>query len=145
MLERTGVRLTHPKAREVLAGAGARISGERVRIPAWLVENAIRTTPHHLVLGKRNGERSVVLEGSKYYYGPSLDCIEYLDPLTYERRPFVSDDCRVTSTVCDALPNYTWAMTIGMAADCPANTADRSLVALPSTFVNMRTPATRSP
>ncbi len=128
VLERIGVRLTHPKAREVLAGAGARISGDRARIPAWLVEQAIRAAPHRLILGKRNGERSVVLEGAKYYYGPSLDCIEYLDPQTNERRPFTADDCRITSTVCDALPNYTWAMTIGMAADCPPTTADRFIV-----------------
>ena len=60
--------------------------------------------------------------------GPASTASSISIPLTYERRPFVSDDCRITSTVCDALPNYTWAMTIGMAADCPANTADRFIV-----------------
>jgi len=125
VLERTGVQLTHPKAREVLHGAGARIAGDRVRIPAWLVEEAIRRAPKRVILGKRNGERSVYLEGNKYYFGPSLDCLDYLDPLTNERRPFVADDCRITATVADALPNYSWVMTIGMAADTPADIADR--------------------
>jgi trimethylamine--corrinoid protein Co-methyltransferase len=125
VLERTGVQITHPRALEVLHGAGARVDGDRVHIPAWMVEEAIRTAPPRVVLGNRNGERTILLEGSKYWFGPSLDCIDYLDPLTDERRRFVSDDCRVTSTVADALPNYTWVMTIGMADDVPADVADR--------------------
>jgi trimethylamine--corrinoid protein Co-methyltransferase len=125
LLERTGIQVTHPRALELLRGGGARVDGKRVRIPAWMVENALRTAPPRLVLGNRNGERTVFLEGDKSWYGPSVDCIDYLDPLTDERHRFTSDDCRVTATVADALPNYTWVMTIGMAADGPADVADR--------------------
>jgi len=125
VLERTGVQITHDGAREILHGAGARVDGDRVHLPAWMVEDAIRKAPSRVVLGNRDGERRVFLEGNKYWFGPSLDCIDYLDPLTDERRRFVSGDCRVTSTVADALPNYTWVMTIGMADDVPADIADR--------------------
>jgi len=125
VLERTGVQITHSRALELLDGAGARIDGDRVRIPAWLVEDAIRKAPSRVVLGDRNGERQVYLEGDKYCFGPSLDCVDYLDPLTDERTRFVSDNCRVTATVADALPNFTWVMTIGMADDVPADIADR--------------------
>jgi len=125
VLERTGIQITHPRALELLGGAGARVEGKRVRIPAWMVEDAIRTAPSRVVLGRRNGERSVFLEGDKVWFGPSVDCIDYLDPITDERHRFTSDDCRVTSTVADALPNFTWVMTIGMAADAPADIADR--------------------
>jgi trimethylamine--corrinoid protein Co-methyltransferase len=125
VLERTGVRFNHPGALEILAGAGARVDGNRVRFPSWLVEEAIRQAPSRIVLGDRNGQRSVFLEGDKYWFGPSLDCIDYLDPHTAERRRFTSDDCRITATVADALPNFTWVMTIGMADDVPADIADR--------------------
>jgi trimethylamine--corrinoid protein Co-methyltransferase len=125
VLERTGVEIAHPRALELLDGAGARVDGDRVRIPAWLVEDAIRTAPSRIVLGNRNGERKVFLEGNKVWFGPSLDCIDYLDPSTGERSRFTSDHCRVTATVADALPNYTWVMTIGMADDAPADIADR--------------------
>ncbi|UCH20026.1 MAG: trimethylamine methyltransferase family protein [Deltaproteobacteria bacterium] len=125
VLERTGVRFHHPKALEVLHGAGARVDGDRVRIPAWLVEDSIRQAPKRIVLGNRDGTRSVVLEGDKSWFGPSLDCIDYLDPVTEERRPFTGDDCRVTATIADVSPNFTWVMTIGMAADAPADIADR--------------------
>ncbi len=125
VLERTGVQITHPQALELLDGAGARVDGDRVRIPAWVVEAAIRKTPSRVVLGRRNGERSVFLEGHKFWFGPTVDCIDYLDPITNKRRPFCSDDCRITATIADALPNFSWVMTIGMAADAPADIADR--------------------
>jgi len=125
VLERTGVQVTHPRALELFDGAGARIDGDRVRIPAWLVEESIQRAPSRVVLGDRSGQRRVFLEGSKVWFGPSVDCIDYLDPLTGERRRFVSGDCAVTSTVADALPNYSWLMTIGMADDVPPDIADR--------------------
>ena len=78
-----------------------------------------------MVLANRGGGRKVYLEGDKYWFGPSVDCIDYLDPITDQRRRFTSDDCRVTATLADALPNYTWVMTIGMADDVPADIADR--------------------
>lgn len=125
LLERTGVQITHAKALELLDGGGARVDGDRVYFPSWLVEEAIRKAPSRVVLGNRAGERTVFLEGDKTWFGPSVDCVDYLDPLTDKRRRFVSDDCRITSTVADTLPNYTWVMTIGMADDVPPDIADR--------------------
>ena len=125
VLERTGIKLTHPKAIDLLADAGASISGDRVRIPAALVEDAIRKAPKRLVLGKRTGERAVTLERDKSYFGPSLDCIEYMDPKTHERVNFESHHVETTAALCDALPAFDWCMTIGMADDVPADTADR--------------------
>lgn len=125
LLERTGVRISHPHALELLDGAGAHVDGDRVRIPSWLVEKAIRQAPHRIALGQRDGTRSVFLEKDQSWFGPSLDCIEYLDPVTEKRRPFTSQDCRVMATMADALPNFTWVMSIGMADDVPADIADR--------------------
>jgi trimethylamine--corrinoid protein Co-methyltransferase len=125
VLERTGVQITHPRALELLHGAGARVEGDRVHIPGWLVEDAIRKAPSRVVLGRRDGQRAVFLEGDKVWFGPSLDCIDYLDPISGERSRFTSEHCRITATVADALPNYTWVMTIGMADDVPPDVADR--------------------
>lgn len=125
VLERTGIEIAHQQALEILHGAGARVDGTRVRIPSWLVDDALQKAPRRVILGDRHGERKVFLEGDKSWYGPSLDCVDYLDPRTNVRRRFVSDDCRVTATLADALPNYTWVMTIGMADDVEADIADR--------------------
>jgi trimethylamine--corrinoid protein Co-methyltransferase len=128
LLERTGVQITHVGARAMLYSAGARVDGNRVRIPSHLVEDALRRAPHRVVLGKRDGSRSLFLEECKYYYGASLDCPDYLDPETNERRPFTRADCRRSAALADALPNYAWVMTCGMAADAPAALADRTAV-----------------
>ena len=128
VLERTGIKMTHPKGLEILSGAGARVQGERVRIPSWLVEEAIRKAPSRVILGNRNGERSVFLEGDRSFFGPSLDCMEYLDPETNDRIEFTTDHCKVTASLTDYLPNYDWSMVIGMASDVPPEISDRAIV-----------------
>ncbi len=125
VLDRTGVKITHPRALEILAGAGARINGDRVKIPGWLVEDAIRKAPSRIVLGTRTGKRTVFLERDKSFFGPSLDCIDYLDPETHERKRFISEHVKVTAALCDTLPQFQWCMTIGMADDVAPNIADR--------------------
>jgi len=134
LLERTGVQMTHARALEVLHGAGARVDGKRVHIPAWMVEDAIRKAPSRVVLGNRGGERKIFLEGDKSWFGPSLDCIDYLDPMTDLRRRFTSDDCRITTSLADALPNFTWVMTIGLADDASPELADRVIARQALTF-----------
>ncbi len=128
VLERIGVKMTHPRAVELLESAGANVDGDRVRIPSWMVEDAIRKAPSRVVLGKRNGERSVFIEAGKTWFGPSLDCIDYLDPMTSERKRFTSEHCRVSATIADAMPNFDWSMIIGMADDQPPDIADRVIV-----------------
>jgi trimethylamine---corrinoid protein Co-methyltransferase len=125
VLERTGVKITHPKALDVLSGAGARVTTDRVKIPGWLVEDAIRKAPSRIVLGTRTGRRTIILERDKSFFGPSLDCVDYLDPRTHERSRFISEHVKTTAALCDALPNFQWCMTIGMADDVPADIADR--------------------
>ena len=41
VLERTGVQITHPRALGSIHSAGARVDSDRVRIPVWMVEDAI--------------------------------------------------------------------------------------------------------
>ncbi|SLM30229.1 Trimethylamine:corrinoid methyltransferase [Desulfamplus magnetovallimortis] len=125
VLERTGVKMTHKEGLEILGSAGARVNGDRVRIPGWMLEDAIRKSPSRIVLAKRTGERTVALERDKSYFGPSLDCVEYRDPETGERMPFRSDHVKVTAALCDALPSFDWCMTIGMADDVDPHIADR--------------------
>ncbi|MBW2515066.1 MAG: trimethylamine methyltransferase family protein, partial [Deltaproteobacteria bacterium] len=123
VLERTGIKISHPEALEIFSGAGAQVKGDRVKIPAWLVEDAIRKAPSRIVLGTRTGKRTVVLELDKSFFGPSLDCIDYLDPRTHERKRFTSEHVKVTAALCNAMPHFQWCMTIGMAADMPADIA----------------------
>ncbi len=55
ILERTGVKIESETALELLDGAGADISDpNRVKIPAYLVEQAIRSAPKSIVLYTRD-------------------------------------------------------------------------------------------
>jgi len=128
VLERTGMKISHPRVLELLDGAGARVDTGVVRIPDWMVKDALRKAPSRIVLGNRSGERSVKLERNRSWFGASLDCIDYLEPFTRERRKFLLEDCRITATLLDALPNYTWGMTFGIADNVPPEFADRMVL-----------------
>jgi len=125
ILERMGVRMTQPKGLELLAAAGCKVVGEQVYFPAWVVEKAIAQAPHRVTLGNRENKRVIELEDRRTYFGPTIDCINYLDPGTGERSPFVSEHIKVMARLCEKLDNYDWNMTLGMADDYPATMADK--------------------
>ena len=69
ILERTGVRVAHPKALELLRKAGCFIQGDSlVRIHPHLVEEALRTVPKRIVLYDREENPTLDLKGQKTYY-----------------------------------------------------------------------------
>lgn len=103
IIERTGVDIPHKGALEILSDNGAKVDGNRVRIPSWMVEKAILRAPHRLVLETRTGKRTVLLERDKTFFGPSLDCVDYMDPKTHVRSRFVSENVKITAALCDAL------------------------------------------
>ena len=128
ILERTGIVMNHPKALAALSGAGCQVEGNKVFIPSWLVEDSLRKAPKRLVLGDRTGQRKVCLQGDYSWFGPSLDCIDYLDPATGNRMPFTLEHCAATARLSEILPNFQWSMVIGMAGDQAPEVADRLVV-----------------
>jgi trimethylamine:corrinoid methyltransferase-like protein len=141
VLERTGVDIPHAKALELLSGHGARVAGDRVKMLSWMVEDAIDKAPSRVVLGTRTGKHTITLERDKTYFGPSLDCVDYLDPQTHVRSRFVSENVKVTAALCDALPHLHWAMIIGMADDVPpvVNPGEPFMAGAQATVMDMRT------
>jgi len=126
ILERIGVEVQSKVALEILHGAGASISqGNRVRMIPDLIENALKSAPSQVTIYNRHGERAVVLQGHASYFGGWVDCPDYLDPQTGKRRPFRYDDARLSTKICDALPNISWVNDAGWACDYPAELADR--------------------
>jgi len=125
ILEETGVVFHDPEAVELLHGAGAEIIGNnRVKIPPYLVEEALRSAPSRIAIWDREGERAMELEGRNIYFGPGSDTINTIDPYTGERRkPIKKDICNV-SVVCDFLSNIDFVMCMGIASDVPTKTSD---------------------
>ncbi|MBM4467490.1 MAG: hypothetical protein FJ014_18365 [Chloroflexi bacterium] len=126
ILERTGVRLLEPEAVELLKKADAFVSeGNRVRIPAGLVERAFSTVPKRVVLCNRHGERVIFLEDHRCFYGPGSDCLHIIDHRTGERRRPVLQDVVEGVTVCDALPHIDFVMSMFLPRDVNQVIADR--------------------
>ena len=126
VLERTGVQIPEEEAVDLLSGAGARVSdGGQVRIPSYLVEDALRSAPERITLANRDGERRVFLEGNKVYFGTGSDCPYLLDSYTGERRPFQKEDVEKAARLCDHLPNIDFIMSLGLVSDAPTATSDR--------------------
>ncbi|MFQ6100252.1 MAG: trimethylamine methyltransferase family protein [Anaerolineae bacterium] len=125
LLERVGVKLTESEAQALLYGAGARVEGDRVYIPASLAEEAIQSAPQGISIYMRDGELAMRLEGRNYYYGAHTDAPDVLDPFTYRRRPCQEDDVRRNAVLIDALPNLSYTTASGLVADRPPRIADR--------------------
>jgi trimethylamine--corrinoid protein Co-methyltransferase len=124
VLERVGVEIHSEQALEVAKSAGAYVDGNRAKFPAALVEKCIRSAPSRVVLCDRNGNRKMMLEGNRSYFGTGPTTIYTIDPITGERKvPGVADTQRA-SRVIDALPNIDFQMDFGSIGDVDAHVMD---------------------
>jgi trimethylamine---corrinoid protein Co-methyltransferase len=124
-LERTGLRILHAEGRALLAAAGAAVDGERVRIPAHIIEDALASTPRGFILYGRDADPAHALhvESGQVYFGPGPTCTDILDPHTGERRRPCRGDIAAVARVCDALPNIDYVMGLGLLDDVTAHLA----------------------
>ena len=118
LLERTGSDFHSQDAIDLLESAGARVlDSKRVKIPSYVIEEAIRNAPKRVVLANRKAERVMPLWGDNVFYGPGSETPFTLDPYTGERRPAVKADVVHAARVVDALPNINFCMSFALASD----------------------------
>lgn len=119
ILRRTGVRVQHREALQLLNEAGAIVGDDNlVRFPPGLVEWALKQSPSSLALCKRGTAEPVIrLGGSQVYFGTGSDCLHYLDPWTGQCRPFTSRDVVNCIRLVDAIPELDFCMSMGIPAD----------------------------
>ena len=97
ILRRTGVRIHHGPALDLLRRSDASISDEGqsrpgarqalVRFPPGMVEWALAQAPSRITLCRRGSrEAAATLEGQTVNFGTGSDCPNYLDPRSAERR-----------------------------------------------------------
>ncbi len=130
ILERVGARVFFEDAVALLAKAGAKVSdGNLVRMDPDLVERALETVPKQVDLFDRNGELVMPLDGSRSYYGPGSDCLNLFDFRTGERRKPLLADLAEGVTLCDALPNIDFLMSMVLPTDVDQAHADRDQMA----------------
>ena len=127
ILERTGISFTNcQEALELLGEAGADVSNpDRVKIPSYLVEQALKTAPKMVTLYTRDGEPAIVLNGmTGSHFGGLAIGPYHLDPYTKRSRLAYAQDIADDALVIDALPNLEWVMTTGIQRTIPECIAD---------------------
>ena len=126
ILERTGVVVHHDGVIKMLQAAGCRVAEEnRVRIPAHLVEEAVRSAPAGISIYDRKGEPALSLEDKKSYWGTGSDTPFILDSFTGQRRQTSLEDVRKVSLLVDRLDNLDFLMCMGVAHELPQTIADK--------------------
>lgn len=126
VLSRVGTRVYHSEALALLRSAGCTVQGEDlVRIPAWLVQEALTTAPRRIVLRGRDRARRIALEKDQIYFGTGSDCPVLIDPYTDQVRNYTFDDVYNAARIADALPNVDFHMSLGLTSGVPAQTYDR--------------------
>jgi trimethylamine---corrinoid protein Co-methyltransferase len=114
LLASTGVKVFHSEALKLLDKAGAIVKGEYVKIPEYLVKNALSTVPSRVVMANRDGERCMYLESNRSYFGTGSCCPYTLDVYTGERREATKEDVGDLARICDYLPNIDFVMSMGL-------------------------------
>jgi trimethylamine--corrinoid protein Co-methyltransferase len=132
ILRRTGVRVFHEQALQLLRKADAVVTEENlVRFPPGLVEWALGQAPSRVPLCHRESDQvAAPLEGRLVSFGPGSDCPNYLDPRTGEHRPFTIADVIDCIHVVDALPELSFCMSMGIPSDLDGANAYRQQFAL---------------
>jgi len=130
ILERTGVTFECQEAITILGNAGADVSDpNRVKIPSYMVEQALATAPKMITLYTREGEPMIVLNGlTGAHFGAKTDLREFLDPYTRKRRVSYIADIADMARLIDALPNIEWGYTSGSNLTLPGVIADKITV-----------------
>jgi trimethylamine--corrinoid protein Co-methyltransferase len=125
ILHRTGVKLHHPEAVDLLASAGASVEdNDRVHVPADLIEQALSTAPKSVAMYDRVGRPAMRLEGDRCYYGPGSDCLNVIDHRTREHRRATLQDVRDGAVVCDGLDHVDFVMSMFLPSDIDPGVSD---------------------
>ncbi|MFN2305186.1 MAG: trimethylamine methyltransferase family protein, partial [Anaerolineales bacterium] len=120
ILEKTGFKMEHPEALEMLVDAGCKVShGDWVRLPATLVEDALRSAPRQIILYNQQGKKAMSLVNGHAYYGTGSDAIFTLDIDTGQRRRTVLQDVANFARLVDGLENIDFAMSMANPEDAP--------------------------
>ncbi len=126
VLERTGIRILEEEALQLFKKGGADITdGNRVRIPAWRVEWAIKTAPKQIILYDQEGRAAIRLRGRNCYYGNGSDLMNIIDHRTKQRRPATLQDIREIVAVLNALPHIDFVMSGFVPGDLEPEIAER--------------------
>lgn len=104
ILQQTGIKVESEEALDIFDAGGANVDRKTkiVKIPAYLVEDCIRSAPSHVLLAGRNPKRDVMAGGKKVHFTNFGEGINIVDPYTGEFRKTTKQDAADVARVIDA-------------------------------------------
>ncbi len=124
VLQSVGVEVYEEEALQLMKDAGADVEGTRVRIPVWLIQQALASAPKSVTLYNRAGKPACVLEKGRIYYGSGSDTPYTIDIDTGKRRLATTADVENAAKLADALEHIDFVMSLGLASDSPTMGSD---------------------
>ncbi len=121
VLEYVGLEVKHERAREILKEAGAWVDGDRVRLPSFMVKDALAKAPRSFTVFARDGnpEHDIHIGPGNAHFGPGPTCVNFIDVETMERRPYQLSDVPYVAKVVDSLPNIDFCESLGSVDNVP--------------------------
>ena len=123
-LEHTGLLIDNDEALEMFHGAGARVDKQKriVKMPPYVVEDAIRSAPSKLFLAGRNPKNDFIMEGNRVGFTNFGEGVFIIDPYTGEHRETTKQDVADSAKICDYLSDIdVYERAVG-ASDVPMET-----------------------
>jgi trimethylamine---corrinoid protein Co-methyltransferase len=126
ILEEVGLHVPLPEAVEVYRKGGARVGPgpDEVRLPATMVEAALRSAPRRVLLCGRDPDQDLLLEGRKVYAGTGGAEIHVLDLETGMFREATLLDVARLARLVDGLPHIDFYIRPVEAQDVPPEKLD---------------------
>ena len=124
VLEEVGIKTDSPSILQLLANRGAEVDKKQksIKIPAQIIEEALKKAPKGVRLCGRNSKRDILLEKGKAYFGLGGTPTPYFrDPAGKIRRP-TKEDVATATRLGEILPNISFIMSIAGSYDVPLET-----------------------
>lgn len=103
VLSQIGIKVESKKARDLFEANGCYIHGETVKIPAYIVEESIKSAPSVILLAGRNPKNDYVIKQRKVAFINFGEGVNVIDPYTREYRRSTKADLGRNTLVADAL------------------------------------------
>jgi len=123
ILDEVGVRVELKEALDIFERGGAEVDrGEKiVRISSELVEEKVKSAPSKIVLGGREKENDLVLEGTRVHMGTGGAALNVIDIDSGEKRKGTLRDIADIAKLADALGNIHFFVRPCIAQDVPVD------------------------
>lgn len=105
LLWNTGVKVESEEARQIFGDNGANVNEEThiVKIPAYMVEDALRTIPKTFRACGRDPKKDWINENNRTGFVNFGEAVQMIDPYTRELRKATRKDVDEVTRVCEAM------------------------------------------